>query len=238
MLILWRLVFGHFLADFTLQTDYINHWKRTTIMGMIAHCFIHPLCYVALTWPYLGDLWISNSWASLSGWQCVFVLFVSHFVEDQARVFAIQKYDGLDNTLCFVWDQIVHYAVIFLVIPMGMLNSGETLLIPEKWPVLGSLLVMVTHAGTVAIYFLEKDLFNKPFPGLQERYMGMGERLVMSLFCMIPGIVFLPLAALWFGAMRYARSRRFIDLSPFSLYSGSGIAVVCGLLGRWVLYQA
>ena len=50
---------------------------------------------------------------------------------------------------------------------------------------LGCLAVLVTHGSTVLIYFIEKDLWGRPFPGAQEKYLGIAERLVLALcfFC-------------------------------------------------------
>ncbi|MCK5583328.1 MAG: DUF3307 domain-containing protein, partial [Elusimicrobiales bacterium] len=41
MIIFWRLLLAHFLADFTLQFDIVNRLKRKGILGMIIHCGTH-----------------------------------------------------------------------------------------------------------------------------------------------------------------------------------------------------
>ncbi|MBI5884273.1 MAG: DUF3307 domain-containing protein, partial [Elusimicrobia bacterium] len=197
MVLFWRLLFGHFLADFTFQTDYINIWKRSTLLGMLAHCVIHPLVYGVLVFPYLGDVWLENGLVSFSGWQCVFFIFLLHLMEDLLRVLAIRRYHSLANTWCFLWDQIVHAAVIFLLTPVSLTGNGEAGLIPEWWPVIGILLVLATHGGTIFIYFLEKDLFGARFPSPWEKIFTMGERLVLCLLCMLPGRAWLLLVAGW-----------------------------------------
>ena len=47
MVIFWRLLLGHLLADFTFQSNFINAWKRKSIWGMLGHCAMHPIAYVA-----------------------------------------------------------------------------------------------------------------------------------------------------------------------------------------------
>jgi hypothetical protein len=235
MIIFWRLLFGHFVADFTLQTNFINHWKRHSIWGMVAHCATHPLVYLALTWPFLGDTWLSIGPLRFNGWLCVFIVFALHFVEDQWRVFTIFKYNTPDNTLYFLWDQIIHYAVIFLVVPIGFQNPGMTL-IPEKWPVLGCLFVLVTHACTVFVYFIEKDLYNRLYPGPEEKYITMGERLILALCLMVPGNAWALLGLGWLSFMHRVRAQRIIDLSWLSFYLGGVIALLCGLAARMIYY--
>jgi hypothetical protein len=236
MIIFWRLLFGHLLADFTFQTDFINRWKRSSLWGMLAHCATHPICYVAMTWPYLRDPWIDLGAFKLQGWACILLVFITHFLEDQWRVFTIFKYDMPDNTLYFVWDQIIHYAIIFAVIP-GALRGETTGLIPELWPVLGCLFVIATHACTVLVYFIDKDLSDKPFPGLQEKIVTMAERLVLALCFLVPGHFWPILALMWLAVMHAARRRRFLDLSWLSFYLGGAVAVLCGVAARLVYYS-
>ena len=117
MVIFWRLLFGHLLADFTMQTNFINRWKRKSVWGLMAHCLTHPILYLILTWPFLRDTWLTMGPLRLNGWWCILLVFVAHFIEDYWRVYTIFKYNTPDNTLYFFWDQIIHYAVIFMVVP-------------------------------------------------------------------------------------------------------------------------
>ena len=235
MLIFWRLLFGHMLADFTFQTNFINRWKRSSIWGMIVHCAAHPVCYIALTWPFLRETWIDLKFFTLSGWACVLIVFVAHFVEDQWRVFTIFKFRTPDNTLYFIWDQLIHYSVIFAVIPVA-LRAPSLSLMPEKWPILGCLFVAATHASTVFVYFIEKDVRGREYPGNPEKYLSMVERLVLAMIFLVPGNAWPLLAVLWLSAMHFLRSRRFLDLSWLSFYLGGAIAVLCGLAARIVYY--
>lgn len=234
MIIFWRLIFGHLLADFTFQTNFINRWKRGSVWGMLVHCGTHPFCYLALTYPYRNDVWVEVPYFPLNGWECVLILFVAHFIEDQWRVFNVFKSVESDNTLFFLLDQLIHYFVIFAVIPASLRGAAISGLMPEKWPVLGCLFVIVTHATTVFIYFLEKDFYGRLFPGTREKYLAIGGRLVLALCILIPGNVWPLLALAWFSILHYARKKKYIDLSAFSFYSGCGVAVLCGLTARLI----
>ena len=236
MQIFWRLMLGHMLADFTFQTNWINHVKRTSVWGMLLHCVMHPIFYVALTFPYLKDVWIKTPYVQLQGWACILIIFATHFIEDEWRVTTIFKYKIPDNTLYFFWDQIIHYVVIFAVIPSSTL-TGNGALFPEKWAVLGCLFVAVTHACTVLVYFIEKDLYGIEFPGFDEKYLAMAERLVLALCFLVPKGGWLLLAPAWLGGMYLLRKKRLLDLSWFSYWLGAGVAVVCGLAARYVIYS-
>ncbi len=237
MEIFWRLMFGHLLADFTFQTNFINRWKRTSLYGLLAHCLMHPAFYVALCWPYLGERWIDNSFARLNGWACILIVFVTHLLEDWWRVFTIAHYGMPDNTVFLLWDQIIHYSVIFAVAPLAMAIAGNTSFFPEKWPVLGCLFVLITHGCTILVYFLEKDLHGVGFPGASEKYLAMAERLVLGLCFLFPSAAgAAALAVAWLGAMVFLRRRRLFDLTAFSFYLGAFLSAACGLAARAVYY--
>ncbi|OGR90257.1 MAG: hypothetical protein A3J74_10395 [Elusimicrobia bacterium RIFCSPHIGHO2_02_FULL_57_9] len=236
MIIFWRLMFGHLLADFTFQTNLINRWKRNSIRGMLVHCAAHPICYAALTYPYLNDVWVDAPFFPLNGWACVLVLFAAHFIEDQWRVFNVFKSEASDNTLYFILDQLIHYFVIFAVIPGSLRGAVVTGLMPEKWPVLGCLFVLVTHASTVFIYFLEKDFLGAAYPGAREKYLAMGQRLALALCFLVPGNVWPLLALGWLSIMHYARKKKYVDSSRLGFYAGGGAAAFCGLSARLIYY--
>jgi Protein of unknown function (DUF3307) len=237
MAIFWRLMLGHLLADFTFQTNFINRWKRTSFAGLLVHCLMHPLFYLILCRPYLGQAWVSNAFFRLNGWECVGIVFSTHLLEDWWRVYTIRKYGMPDNTVFFLWDQIIHYSVIFAVVPLAAESAAVTGFFPEKWPVLGCLFVLVTHATTVLIYFLEKDLRGAEYPSFDEKHLAMAERLVLALCFLLPsaagGAV---VAALWLGVMFFLRRRRLFDLTAFTFYMGAALSVLCGLAARAVYY--
>jgi len=237
MEIFWRLMFGHLLADFTFQTDFINRWKRTSFAGLLVHCLMHPLFYVILCWPYLREHWVSGPFFHINGWQCIAIIFLTHLLEDWWRVYAIAHYGMPDNTLFFVWDQVIHYSAIFAVVPLAFAGAGSTGFFPEKWPILGCLFVLVTHACTVMVYFLEKDFHGALFPGFDEKYLAMAERLVLALCFLFPGVVgAIGLSAVWLGVMFFLRRNRLFDLTAFTFYMGAGLSVICGLAARAVYY--
>ena len=235
MEIFWRLILAHFLADFTLQANVINAWKRKSVWGMLVHAAMHPLVSFVLVWPFLARPWLSVGGLALNGWACLGIIFILHFLEDEWRVYTIHRYHTPDNTLYFLWDQVIHFAIIFLLFPVMAGARGAW--IPETWVILGILVVVVTHFSTVFIYFLEKDLWKGPFPGFDEKYLGMAERLALALLCLMPGWWAPPAAVLWFGFMWYLRRSRKLDFSGFGLWIGSAISVLSGAAARRLYFS-
>lgn len=237
MEIFWRLLFGHMLADFTFQTNFINRWKRTSFWGLLAHCLMHPAFYVALCWPYLGEYWVENVLVRFNGWTCILIVFLVHWLEDWWRVYTIFKYNMPDDTVFFLWDQIIHYSVLFAVVPMAVGSAASSGFFPERWPVLGCLFVVVTHACTVLVYFLEKDIHGADYPGFDEKHLAMAERLVLALCFLFPSPAGAALlSAVWLGVMFFLRRRRLFDLSAFTFYMGAAISVLSGLAARAIYY--
>jgi hypothetical protein len=235
MTIFWRLIFGHYLSDFTLQSNFINRWKRSSFWGMVVHCATHPVICAIATWPYLNDVWLDLKIARFTGWACLLIVFIGHFAEDYWRVFTIFEYQTPDNTLYFVWDQIVHYAVIFAVAPLTF-AATRIAWMPEKWPVWGALFVLTTHASTVFIYYVEKDLYGREYPHDREKYIGIVERLVLASCLLIPGHFWPLLALAWIAVMHTARQSRKVQLSWPSFYIGALAAILCGFAARMIYY--
>ncbi|MEK7389910.1 MAG: DUF3307 domain-containing protein [Elusimicrobiota bacterium] len=237
MEIFWRLIFGHMLGDFTFQTNFINRWKRKSLVGLLVHCGMHPLFYVILTWPYLDQFWVENVFFRLTGWWCIAIIFFSHLLEDWWRVYTIYKYGMPDNTVFLAWDQIIHLTVIFAIAPLAAGSAGTAGFFPETWPVLGVLFVAVTHTCTVVIYFLEKDLQGGTYPGDDEKYLAMAERLILALCFLFPGPAgAAALASAWLCVMFFLRRRRLFDLTTFTFYMGAIISIACGLAARALYY--
>ncbi len=232
--IFWKLLLGHLLADFTFQTNFINRWKRSSLWGMLVHCAIHPVCYALLAYGALSEPWIRLGALALPGWACILLLFVVHFIEDEWRVLTIFHYKTPDNFLYFVWDQVIHWALIFAVAPIRM-EGAASFLMPQKWPVLMCLLVLATHFSAVAGYFLEKDIYGRSFPIFDEKYLGMAERLVLGLCFLLPQNGWMIAAPVWLAGMLLLR--RLLDFSWFSFGCSAVMGVACGVLARGVYYS-
>ncbi len=223
-----RLLFGHLLADFTFQTNYLAEWKRHSFKGLFVHVAIHPLCYIVLVWPFINTVWVSYGSVGLNGWICILIATLIHFLEDWFRVRQISN-GWEDNTLFYLWDQAVHIVVLWFLCP-GMSQPAQ-----ETWPIIGTLFVLVTHCATVTIWFIEKDIYGRSYPETEEKYISILQRLVVWLAFFLPHpwwLVVLGVVLFTFG--RHIWTRR-LDFSWASVFMGNVIAIGCGLIARFSL---
>ena len=236
MIILWRLLLAHLLADFTLQTDWVNRAKRAGWPGMLAHSGTHLAVMLALTWPFLDLFWVNWGFLQMKGWFCVLLIFIIHNMQDYWRIFTIQRFNTADGTVNFLWDQLVHMGFLFVFSPVvGFADSGTFL--PEKWVVLGCLFVLVTHAGTVLIYFLERHLYGEKYPSFDRKYLQMSNRLLLWLLFLLPGWQWLVYGLPWLIFTYFLMRARIIDLGRRTFYVGLGMTALCGLAARFVLFH-
>lgn len=264
MEIFWRLVLGHLIGDFTLQTNRIAAWKRRNVWGMAVHCAIHPVIYSILLWRYMGEIWVQAGPLALTGWVCIFIIFATHFIEDQWRVWSVMKRKAPDNTFFYIWDQVIHYAVLFAMAPAAggasskfgfltyppvagvlVLPEGSALTVwerfltvtrPEPWVFVAILFVIVTHFTTVSIYFVEQDLFGKPFPDDKEKYIAMLERLAVAACFLLPGVWWLGLVGAWIFYVVASKLKKGYAYSWTSIAIGILTAILCGAISRRFFY--
>lgn len=231
MIIFWRLLLSHLLADFTLQFDVVNRMKRKNMWGLLLHCLTHFVVSIALTWNYLLQDWIHIGAMPVNGWGALIIMLVIHFIVDQLRILSMRRLGFKDGALSFVADQVLHIYVLFMISPVVI--AGETGLLAEKWTAIAAIFVLVTHVCTVLIYFIEKELSGKNFPGFDEKYFLIFERLVLWLFFLVEGRWWVPFALAWIVQIFYVRRKRLIDLSKINV--ALSIAITCGL-GLWTRY--
>lgn len=222
-----RLLFGHLLADFTFQTNFIARWKRESWKGLLAHVAIHPACYLFLTFPYINDAWFTVGGASYNGWVALLIITAAHLIEDGIRVSLVNR-GWADNTAFYAWDQVVHIIVLWLVSP-----TAQPLV--NVWPVLGILFVVVTHFATVTVWFIEKDITGREYPETEEKYISILQRLVVWLAFILPHPLWIILVIVIIGTfIRHIWTRR-VDFSWTSVILGNALAIACGVVTRFGL---
>lgn len=234
MIIFWRLALAHLLADFTLQFDFVNEFKRRSAWGMALHCLTHFAAAAGLTWPYLGDTWLAPGGLAVNGWAAVGLMTAFHYLLDELRVYSIKKLGWRDGTLSFLADQALHFLVLFMIAPVSM--PGPGLVMGEKWASIAVMLVLVTHFTTVLIYFVEKGLFGKPFPSFDEKYFLIFERVVLWAFFFAEGRWWIPFAAVWVAQLLYIKRKRIMDLSGINVWLSVGVSALLGVFTRLAYY--
>ncbi|MBU2574813.1 MAG: DUF3307 domain-containing protein [Elusimicrobia bacterium] len=232
MEIFWRFFLSHLLADFTLQFNVVNKLKRQNVYGMLLHCLTHLIVSVAFLYRYLDEIWLNFGFVKLNGWCAVGLMLVVHFVIDELRVYSMKKLGFNDGTVSFLADQFLHVYVLFMLSPILVLDKGFFL--PEKWVGLICMFTLVTHVTTVLIYFVEKDLSGRGFPGFDEKYFLIFERIVLWSFFFVAGWWWLPFAAAWIIQLFYIRKKRILDLSLANILISLASTIMCGLWTRYM----
>lgn len=232
MIILWRLILAHLLADFTFQTNFIAGWKRRSMLGGLAHSGIFFLCSVVLCFEYLGAEWFAlGGHMAINGWTALVVLSFLHFVEDEWRVWTIQKLNSPDSFFFFIWDQFIHFALILVFFPHQIAAPGET------WVYFLILFILVTHFTTVFLYFLEKELYGESTTlSAKNKYGVMALRLITSALLLLPGPCGVAGVAAITGRAAFQQSRHRGMRHWVNTGLDNGMALIVGLIGRFVLY--
>jgi hypothetical protein len=229
MEIFWRLILAHFIADFSLQTNRIAQWKRSSEWGMLVHILTHPVVSVVLVWPYLSQPWVQTPWFSINGWVAVSLIAVLHYLEDEWRVWSIQHTGSPDSTGFFLWDQVVHYTVILALSPTAITSPTP------DWVMVALCFVMLAHFTSVLIYFIENDLWGKSNVLEGKKYNFMTERIVGAALFLLPGMWML-LAVLWLAWMAYKQLSLSEERTWVHRLIGTAGTILLGLTARGFLY--
>ncbi|MDT3388150.1 MAG: DUF3307 domain-containing protein [Bacteroidota bacterium] len=139
MVILWRLLFAHFLADFILQTEWICHEKKQRNAKGMGVLGIHCLIHAAVAYLLVGQ------W---DNWMIPTVIFVSHYAMDWYKVHRMDL--GLTP---FLIDQSVHILVILALWTVGyadldsLVKTVDTWNTPSTWVVGLAYILALKPAG-------------------------------------------------------------------------------------------
>ncbi len=180
MKIFFRLLLAHLLADFTLQTDFIAKWKKDNFFGVIAHSLIFFILSLIFTFSEINKVWISYP-LKISGWICLFLLFLLHILEDEYRSYNVRHYKVNDNLLFFLWDQVIHIVFLFAFSPYENFEL-------EPIVIILCLFVLGTHFTSVLILYLEIMLYSKElaYRNFNKKNHYIFLRLITMLLFLLP----------------------------------------------------
>jgi len=102
----WRLLAGHFIGDFTLQTDTIFKIKVKYPWGVILHGSIAGILICIMAIPYLSHYPIL--------WLYLFLNIAFHILVDKAKLSINPKVKKV-GFIFFLLDQIIHIAACWLI---------------------------------------------------------------------------------------------------------------------------
>ena len=231
-MLFWRLILAHLLTDFTFQTNFIASWKRKNVWGCIAHSSVFLIWGYVLCYGYLTDVWVSIGGAVIiQGWMAILLLTITHFFEDEWRVWTIQKLSSPDSFPFFLWDQFIHILLIFIFAPQNVS------LYPEKWVLLLILFILTTHFSTIFIYYAEKYIYGNSEIKSIKKYVSMATRLLLGLSLLLPGKIALIFIVVFLFAEITFRFWQKNNFSWINSIVGNCMAVFFGIIARLIYYQ-
>jgi hypothetical protein len=232
MVLFWRLLLAHLIADFPLQTDAVFAVKKDQRWGVILHATIFGLTAVLLTRPYLNH---TEMWLGL-----VF-LWSGHIAIDKTKL-VLSGRGGRDHLGYFLIDQALHIGAIALwclfwkgfpqLRPSSAVSSADARLIQ-----LGIAYVTAIWASPLLAFYLAAafsrqrlDFKSQQHPlGRVAGYWERGALVAMVIqagwLLLLMPLVFLPrMSIFWLGKQK--------GLSRWEFFVGSSLAILMGLWGR------
>lgn len=209
------LLLGHFLGDFTLQTDYVFAAKNRGWPGVVLHAALVGGVTTLLILPY--------GMKAIIG---VVIISFFHAIIDWIKISLTRSRPDLSTHLLFFLDQGIH--VVSLVILAAILNfpnlDPNVLSLEGKGKILAGLLSLyldpvtigVILAYTISIFFgmiwvqmIAEEQGGGSLRGkwltLGEKWEGVFERtLVTTGFWFFNGVLFLLSLGLAFGVYQFA----------------------------------
>jgi hypothetical protein len=184
MFLFLRLLLGHFIGDFPLQTSKIYALKHHGLKGGMPHALLVTASLLALSWPYLY----------LPGvWFFIICLGIIHLFQDSIKV----SYSGMSKYSFWLYllDQLFHISLIAGIFFTGLKN------LPPLHPtnhfiflynnnffiVYLTALIAATYNGFFLIRIFKMSFMAHPLQYTNfERLYGMLERALIVTFCVTP----------------------------------------------------
>jgi len=186
------MLLAHLVGDFVLQWDSLARWKSRELSGVVVHCLIIFLTTAAFALPF------DRSW-----WGGLLFISISHFLVDALWFVWRPSFSPL---LRFFLDQILHYLFIIVALAMtgylawgniwgGIIDSARAT--PLMTGLLGY--AFITMPAWVLLKFVVYAMVKgQPpnFPAGPNKYVGIGERLLIATLVLFGQVLLVPLVAL------------------------------------------
>ena len=168
------LILAHLLGDYLFQFDFVARWKARSIWGVVAHGGIVTLTTLACV------VLVDPTW-----WANALLIGATHTLIDVVRARLIRTKSTTWDLVFYLIDQVVHIAVIALVVTLrpsanpAAGHGAHTLLI------LASGYLLLLQPSWVLLRFIVRGVWGPdaaPHLGLGEKYEPMVERVLIASF--------------------------------------------------------
>lgn len=234
MIIFWRLLLTYYICAVLFYNQQFFKWytKRPATaeytQGIVFALIAGLLCknYLQTDWQ-LAELWYMPGWVG--------VLVTTAFYMLVNKLFIYRSDYTRNYTAIFLAYNISMWLALFVCSPLHMVYKTGNLMAESPTVFFVGLLV-ITKMFSVFIYMVEKDLYGRDFPTLDESFITMLMRLIFFLIVLLPGWRWVLWFAVWVYVCGEAHQNRLMDLSRFALYFSMFGATAVGFLVRYSWY--
>jgi hypothetical protein len=211
MFLFLRLLLGHFIGDFPLQTSKIYGLKHRSLVGGIPHALLITISLLALSWPYLHIPKV---------WLFICLLGLLHFLQDSVKV----NFAGLTKYSFWLYllDQCFHISLISTVFLTGLKNLTSPLAINSFVSLYNNDILIIYLIALIAAtyngFFLIRSFESTFLPHEEqytnfEKWYGILERAIIVSLCAIPKayIIFAPLLLTRLMLFYISKKMKFAD---------------------------
>ncbi|WP_179345747.1 DUF3307 domain-containing protein [Winogradskyella ursingii] len=228
-LLILKLIASHLIGDFFLQP---KKWvknkekKKLKSIWLYAHITVH----VALMFLIIWDL---------SHWKLILSIGLIHFIIDACKIIIQNK---KNKRWLFFIDQLLHFAVIFILTPL-FFKEGYEFIITIKPNYL--LLIICFGFLTMPTSIIMKTIFSKwniskltkDNESLKDagKYIGILERLLVFIFIVVGhweavGFLITAKSVFRFGDLTASKERKLTEYILIGTLISFGIAILTSLL--------
>ena len=216
MIVFWRLLLAYYICAVLFYNQRFVDWRvrhdgLASVLQTISFALISAIVcrsYLSMDWQF-AELW------PMPGWVGILVASVLYSLINRLFVYRLDQKKGY--TLIFLIHDTLAILALFICSPLHVLyNTGN--LVAEAHTVFLVGFLVVTKMMGIFIYAVEKDLYGREYPTIDESFVTMLMRLIFFLIVLLPGWRWVVVWLVWVYACGEAHQNRLMDLSRFSLY--------------------
>lgn len=219
MIVFYRLMLAHMLADFVFHGNRVYDLKKyRSFIGYPVHGLIYFLCAYFCCTPFLDIVWLEIGGLKLTGLWCIFLLTLIHLAADK-----INKADSMlfskHNAPMFVFWQLAEFLILFLFAP-AFIVLEKPLLLNEQFTLILLGALFSTYFLMVLLLLIKRDNEGEPYPSFDEKYFNMIYRLALYLLLVFPSCISVILGIAWFVFVVW-RQRKGLVGDKLRMYLGT-----------------
>lgn len=229
-----KLLLAHVIGDFVFQP---NKWvkakrkKRLKTKYFYLHGLVHLVSLIILL-EFKGSYWLS-----------ILIIVVSHLTIDLLKLYLDKK---LNSRLLFVLDQLLHLAIIGIVVFINIPYKIEFAKIYSAKSLLLVLAILIVSFGSSVImkiimskWTLKEDKSEDSLKNAG-KYIGILERLFVFTFILLNqwsaiGLLIAAKSVFRFGDLSRAKDRKLTEYILIGTLTSFGLAISIGLLYQHIL---